>query len=180
MLCATVAQSEDQTSATSENQILSPSAPVGFVYDFAGVIPADRRAMIAQLTRNVRAQSPGDIAVVTLKEIGRRNIVDVARELGRQWQAGEIGNSGHSMHHAGVVILVVPKETSVDGMGHCWIAPVRGGGGGITDADAGDICREATPFFQQRSYGDALTLVTYRVAQRFAQQFHFTLDIMPP
>ena len=80
------------------------------------------------------------------------------------------------------MILLVPKETSKDGRGHCFIATGRGSEGFITDADAGDICREATPAFAAKDYSTGLELVTLRTAQRFANEFHFSLDttLAPP
>ncbi len=41
---------------------------------------------------------------------------------------------------------------------------------------SGEICREATDYFRQQDYARGLTLVTTRVAQRYAQEFGFTLD----
>ncbi|HUQ20328.1 MAG TPA: hypothetical protein VM099_12010, partial [Gemmatimonadaceae bacterium] len=48
--------------------------------------------------------------------------------------------------------------------------------GFITDATAGDICREATPAFMQRDYATGLELVTLRTAERFAKEFNFSID----
>ncbi len=150
--------------------------PVGLVNDFARVIRAGQIPLIEQMAQDVRAKSRGEIAVVTLPDVGQHDVSDVALQIGRQWKVGKIGNPGDPTRNAGAVILIVPKETSSDGHGHCWIATGAGAEGFITDADAGAICREATPFFQQRDYGSGVTLVTYRVAERFAHEFHFTLD----
>ena len=150
--------------------------PVGLVNDFAHVIPAGNAAHIDQIAAEVRSKSRGEMAVVTLPDIGQRAPADVALEIGRQWKVGKIGAPGDPTRNAGAVILVVPKETSSDGRGHCFIATGRGAEGFITDADAGDICREATPYFRSRDYGTGIELVTYRTAQRFADEFHFALD----
>jgi uncharacterized protein len=83
---------------------------------------------------------------------------------------------GDQSRNAGVVILVVPKESAPDGRGRCRIATGQGTEGFITDATSGTICREATPFFAQRDYGAGMELVTLRVAERYAQEFGFTLD----
>ncbi len=151
-------------------------APVGLVNDFAHVIPAPNAAHIEQIATEVRTKSRGEMAVVTLPDIGDRASADVALEIGRQWKVGKIGAPGDPTRNAGAVILVVPKETSSDGRGHCFIATGRGTEGFITDGDAGDICREATPYFRSRDYGTGIELVTYRTAQRFADEFHFTID----
>ena len=150
--------------------------PTGLVNDFANVIPANQVPLMEQMAQDVRTKSRGEITIVTLSDIGQHAPSDVALQIGRQWKVGKIGNPGDPTRNAGAVILLIPKETSSDGHGHCWIATGNGTEGFITDADAGTICREATPFFRQRAYGDGLTLITYRVAERFAQEFHFTLD----
>ena len=50
----------------------------------------------------------------------------------------------------------------------------------ITDGESGDIIREALPLMKQRDYGDAVELMTQRVAQRFASNFGFSLDSAVP
>jgi uncharacterized protein len=151
-------------------------APVGVVNDFAHVIPPENADHIQKVAEDVRTKSRGEIAVVTLPDIGDRAPSDVALQIGRTWKVGKIGAPGDPTRNAGAVILVIPKETSSDGHGHCFIATGQGTEGFITDADAGDICRDATPLFIQREYGRAIELVTDLTAQRFAEEFHFTLD----
>ena len=89
---------------------------------------------------------------------------------------GNLADIGDKSRNAGVVILVVPKETASDKAGRCRIETGQGAEGYITDATAGEICREATPLFQQQNYGAAIELITLRVAQRYAQEFNVTLD----
>jgi uncharacterized protein len=150
--------------------------PVGLVNDFAHVIPADAAAHIEQIAADVRNKSRGEITVVTLSDIGDYDVSDVALKIGRQWKVGKIGNPGDPTRNAGAVILIVPKETSSDHHGHCFIATGNGAEGFITDADAGTICRQATPFFIQKDYGSGIQLLTLLTAQRFAGEFHFALD----
>jgi uncharacterized protein len=151
-------------------------APQGLVNDFAHVIPAASAQRIESIAQDVRDKSKGEIAVVTLPDLGGRDPSDVAREIGRQWKVGKIGNPGDPTRNAGAVILLVPKETSSDGKGHCWIATGNGAEGFITDAEAGDMCREATPFFRNKDYGQGIVLLTYLTAEKFAAEFHFTVD----
>jgi uncharacterized protein len=151
-------------------------APRGMVNDFANVIPPQQAARIEAIANDVRAKSGGEIAVVTLPDIGDRDPGDVALGIGREWKVGANAKIGDAARNAGVVILVVPKETSSDGKGHVSIETGQGSEAFITDADAGDIRREATPLLQQRAYGDAIELMTTRVAQRFASNFNFSLD----
>jgi uncharacterized protein len=155
-------------------------APRGMVNDFANVIPPEQAARIEALANDVRAKSGGEIAVVTLSDIGGRDEGDIALRIGREWKVGAAAKIGDATRNAGVVILVVPKETSSDGRGHVSVQVGQGSEGFLTDADAGDIRREAMPLLQRRDYGDAIELMTQRVAQHFASAFGFTLDSAGP
>lgn len=157
-------------------QQISIPAPQGYVNDFAGVIPAASVPRIQRIIDDVREKSGGEIVVVTLRDLGGRDQADVAREIGRQWGVGKKGNPGDAARNTGVVILIVPKETSSDGRGHFRIETGQGAEGFITDATSGSIQDEALPFLRQGDYGSALELTTLRVAQRFASNFNFTLD----
>ena len=150
--------------------------PRGLVNDFAGVIPAASAAQMERIAQDVRDKSKGEIAIVTLPDLAGREPYEVALQIGRAWKVGNAAAIGDRTRNTGIVILLVPKETSSDGHGHCQVAPGEGSEGFITDATSGEICREATPLFQQRDYGGGLELVTLRVAQRFAQEFSFSLD----
>jgi len=157
-------------------------APTGLVNDFAHVLQPDAVQRIERIAEDVRTKSRGEMAIVTLPDIGTLDVQVAALKVGRQWKVGKIGNPGDPTRNAGAVILLVPKETSKDGRGHCFIATGRGAEGFITDADAGDICREATPAFMQKDYSTGLELVTLRTAERFAKEFNFQLDttLAPP
>ena len=155
-------------------------APRGMLNDFAGVIPAAQAARIEALAADVRAKSGGEIAIVTLADLAGRDVSEVALRIGREWKVGAATKIGDATRNAGVVILVVPKETSKDGQGHVRIETGQGSEGFITDGQAGEITREAIPFMQRRDYGDAIELMTQRVAQHFASSFNFSLDSAGP
>src|SRR3954466_1683127 len=150
--------------------------PRGLVNDFANVIPAASAARMERVAQDVRDKSKGEIAVVTLADLQGRDPSEVALRIGGEWKVGNAAAIGEQSRNAGVVILLVPKETSSDGRGYCRVEVGQGSEGFITDATSGEICREATPAFAQRDYGTGLELVTLRVAQRFAQEFNFALD----
>ena len=150
--------------------------PRGLVNDFANVLPAASAARIERIAQDVRDKSQGEIAVVTMTDIGGRDPIDIALRIGREWKVGNMAPIGDQSRNAGAVILIVPKETAADNRGRCRIATGQGTEGFITDAMSGDICREATPLFQQRQYGPGTELVALRVAQRYAQEFGFALD----
>jgi len=160
-----------------------PPRPRGFsptqadmVVDAANVLSAEARERVNRVIFDVKAKSGGEIVVVTLPDIGGREAGDVALRIGREWRVGVATDVGDRSRNAGVVILVVPKETASDGRGQISIMTGQGTEGFITDATAGDIRREAIPFFQRQDYSTALALIAVRVAQRFEREFAFTLD----
>jgi len=169
------------SSAAAQKPLTIPP-PIGVVNDFAHILDQGTIDRISRIAEDVRNKSRGEIAVVTLSDVGGREASDVALQIGRQWKVGKIGNPGDPTRNAGAVILLVPKETNSDGRGRCFIATGSGAEGFITDATAGDICREATPAFIQKDYATGLELVTLRTAQRFATEFKFSLDtsLAPP
>jgi len=160
-----------------------PSPPRGFsateadmVVDEARVLSADAVARINRLIFDVKSKSGGEIVVVTMPDIAGRDVGDVALRIGREWKVGENAAIGDRARNAGVVVLVVPKETSSDGRGHISIQTGQGVEGFITDGTAGDIRREAIPYFQRQDYSSALVMVTQRLAQRYGQEFGFSVD----
>jgi uncharacterized protein len=147
------------------------------VNDFAHVIPAGQAAQIERLAAYVRAKSGGEIAVVTLPDIAGRDPGTIALQIGRQWKVGANAAIGDTKRNAGVVILLVPRESSTDGHGHLSVETGQGAEGFLTDAQAGEIVREGTAMLSsQRDYGAALALVTQRVAEHYASSFGFSLD----
>ncbi len=146
------------------------------VVDAARVVTPDAVQRINALIFEVKQKSQGEIVVVTLPDLAGRDVADVALRIGREWKVGVAATIGDRTRNAGIVILVVPKETSADGRGYISIMTGQGTEGFITDAQAGSIRREAIPYFQAQDYSGALTLVTQRVAERFAGEFGFTLE----
>ncbi len=160
-----------------------PPAPRGYgtnaaevVVDAAGVLPSESVDRINRIAFDVHQKSGGEIAVVTLADIGLRAPVDVALAIGRAWGVGANAAIGQKTRNAGALILLVPKETSSSGRGECFVTTGQGTEGFITDAEAASFCREVVPYFQQREYGPAMVQLTSRVAGEFAQEFGFTLD----
>ena len=152
-------------------------APVGLVNDFAHVLSSPTAGALTTLAEAVRTHSPGEMAIVTLPDLKGRTPSEVALQIGRDWKVGKFGQPGDPNRNAGVIILIVPKETNSSGRGECHIEVGRGAEGYITDSDAGDICREAVSrYFRSGDYGDGTALVAMRVAQKFAANYGFSLD----
>ena len=150
--------------------------PRGYINDFANVISSTDSAHIQAIVDDVRAKSGGDIVVVTLPDLGTAAPSDVALQIGRTWKVGKLGKPGDPTRNTGVIILLQPKETASSGRGQCYIGVGYGSEGFITDATSGQLCRDATDDFRARQYGAGLAQITLQVAQRFADEYHFTLD----
>jgi uncharacterized protein len=160
-----------------------PPPPRGFsptaaeiVVDAANTLTPDAEAAINRIALGVKQRTGGELAVVTISDIGQRDAADVAREIGRQWGVGAQGEPGDRVRNAGIVILIVPKETSSDGRGRCRIEVGRGAEGFITDGDAGELCRSATPVFQRQDYSQAALMLVAGVANAFAGEFNIPID----
>ena len=160
-----------------------PAPPRGFsptaaevVVDAANVLSPDAEERLNAIALRVKQRTGGELAFVTLPDIGQRDVADVAREIGREWGVGARGEAGDSARNAGVVVLIVPKETNSDERGRCRIETGRGVEGFLTDADAGDLCRGAIPAFQRRDYSEAATFIAAGIASDFAREFNVSLD----
>src|SRR6266581_9420881 len=159
-------------------QIAIP-APRGYVNDFAGVLdPAAVRRMEALITE-VRDKTRGEIAVVTLPDIGDRAPVDVAVQIGRQWGVGAKGGAGDPAKNLGVVVLLVPRRNHRPGTGKIFIATGRGAEGFLPDARVGRIRDAKTPDLARGAYGAGLAQGVDLIAQAFAQEFGVTLSGVP-
>jgi uncharacterized protein len=154
-------------------------SPVGYVNDFAGVIPADAKARLENLAQRLNTATRGDMVIVTLPDLGDRPVEEVALRLGREWKVGADAAVGQQARNAGVVLLIVPKESASDGRGRCRIEVGQGAEGFITDATAGSLCREAVPLFAARDYGGATEYLALAIADRYAAAFGVTLDGQP-
>ena len=160
-------------------QIAVP-APRGYVNDFAGVLAPASVSRIEAVIAEVRAKSRGEIAVVTLADIGDRAASDVALQIGRQWGVGAKGAAGDPAKNLGVVVLLVPLKNHRPGTGQVFIATGRGAEGFLTDAQAGRIRDAMVPYLAREDYGAGLTLGVELIAQAFAREFGFTLTGEPP
>src|SRR5215510_5161117 len=85
--------------------------PRGFVNDFAGVIDPQAAARMEATLQEVQRLTHGDIAVVTLPDIGHREAGDVALQIGRVWKLGGKGLAGDPSKDLGVVLLLVPLKS---------------------------------------------------------------------
>lgn len=154
-------------------------APVGYVNDFAHVLDPASLAHAEAVIAEVRAKTRGEIAVVTLPDIGDRAPVDVAVRIFREWGVGARGEAGDPAKNLGVLVLVVPRKSHRPGTGHVFILTGRGAEGFLPDSRVGRIRDEMTPYLAREEYGAAVERAVALLAQAFAQQFGVTLSDQP-
>ncbi|HYK09724.1 MAG TPA: TPM domain-containing protein [Gemmatimonadales bacterium] len=155
-------------------QALTIPAPRGYVSDFAGVLDSASIQKMTAVIEDLKSKTGGEIAVVTLPDLQGREAGDVALEIGRQWGVGQKGNPGDPARNRGIVILLVPRTSSHKG--EFFIATGTGSEGIVTDAEAGRDRDAVMPQLRNADYNGALVDATALVAQRFANEFHVTLD----
>ena len=137
--------SRDEFSAPSVTAQGQPGLPqpIGYVNDFANVIAPEQEAAIGRIIEEVRTKSGGEIVVVTMATLQGRTLDELALRIGREWRIGQKGEPGDSARNTGVVVLVIPRETSDDGRGHVKIETGLGTTTFITAAEAGRIAGAA-------------------------------------
>ncbi|HKA59821.1 MAG TPA: TPM domain-containing protein, partial [Gemmatimonadales bacterium] len=158
--------------------------PRGYVNDFAGVLDSASIARMDAVIAEVRNTTRGEIAVVTLADVGGRPASEVAVRIGRQWGVGAAAEAGDRAKNLGVVVLLVPRKDHQPGTGDIFIATGRGAEGFLTDASVGRIRDAMLPFLAQEQYGAGLSLAVDLIAQAFGQEFGVTLTtpeyVRPP
>jgi uncharacterized protein len=149
--------------------------PVGYVNDFAGVIPAEQVRAIEQVVEEVRARSGGEIVVVTLPSLEGRPITEVGLQIGREWGVGRAGDPGEPARNTGVVVLVVPSERQLR------IEVGLGANPFLTAGEAGRIRDEyMLPAFRRNDFGEGILLGVTAIAHRYAETFGFELSGQVP
>ena len=153
--------------------------PRGYVNDFAGVLDTASVAHMEAVIAELRDKTRGEIAVVTLPDIGDRPASEVALQIGRQWGVGAKGAAGDPAKNLGIVMLLVPQKDHRPGTGQLFIATGRGAEGFLPDARVGRIRDAMTPHLARGEYGAGLAYGVDLIAQAFAQEFGVTLNAAP-
>ena len=155
-------------------------APRGYVNDFAHVLGPASVAHMEAVIAELREKTHGEIAVVTLPDIGDRAASDVAVQIGREWGVGAKGQAGDPAKNLGIVVLLVPRQNHQPGTGKIFIATGRGAEGFLPDSRVGRIRDAMGPYFAREEYGAGLATGVDLIAQAFAEQFGVALTGTPP
>lgn len=79
----------------------------GRVVDEAGILDADTRTRLEDLSTDLEAKTTDQLVVVTLKSLRGTSIEDYGYQLGRKWQIGQKDKNN------GVLLIVAPNDKRV-------------------------------------------------------------------
>ncbi len=82
-------------------------APRGYLSDFAGIVDAASADSIEALGTELQGKTGAQLAVVTVADLGERDIDGAAVDLFHQWGVGQKG------HDDGVLVLLAQRERRV-------------------------------------------------------------------
>jgi uncharacterized protein len=157
-LLLTLPAGASRACAQSGVDSLFPAQPIGYVNDFASVIPADSSRVMNDLIQRLRGATGAEIAVVTLPSIGEREASEVALAIGRRWKVGAKAGIGDPTRNAGLVLLLIPRREGDPSSGQIRIEVGQGLEGIVTDATAGQVRDLMRPELGQGNYGGGLLL----------------------
>lgn len=103
----TTEQTDSVAYVGADGKLVIPEHPTMAVNDYAGVLGDSVRGLEDDL-RMYAAQTPMQIAVVTITNIGDADALKIATEIGKRWGVGKEKDNG-------VVILVQPKTAHSGG-----------------------------------------------------------------
>ena len=142
--------------------------PTGAVNDFANVIPADQRAIMENLSREVLQKTGTAVVVATVSDVGDMVVDDYATRLYESWGIGKKGED------KGVLILLALKERRVR------IETGYGVEGILPDGVVGEILRlHVIPHLKQGDYGKGLLNAMTAVSDVIARNAGVTLTGRP-
>ncbi len=85
----------------------APPQPVGYVNDFANIIPDDVEAALEAKLSAYETKTTNEVVVVTVLSLEGKSVEDYTIELARAWGVGQKEKDN------GIVILVAPSERKV-------------------------------------------------------------------
>ncbi len=139
-------------------------AAVGYVNDFAGVIPDEEKARISAIATELEEKTGAELAVATIATTGGVDIHDYSVGMYMQWGIGQKEKDN------GVLILAAIDDRQL------WIKPGYGLEGTITDAFAHAVYSGILrPAFRKGEYGKGLLRAVEVVATAVADAEGATL-----
>jgi uncharacterized protein len=141
--------------------------PTNYLNDFAGVIDAATAARINALCQEVEQKTKAQIAVVTIRTLEGAEASDFANRLFKQWGVGD-----KERDRGVLVLLAVDDHKYWTEVGY-GLEPI------LPDGKVGGFGREMVPLLRQQRVGDAVELMTTRIAQTIADDAGVQLTGIP-
>lgn len=121
--------------------------PPRLVNDFASVFSDQEKQQLEQITEAYASSTSTQIVIVTTNDLCEYDKSTYAFKIIDDWGVGQEEEDN------GLVLLLKPKETAVDGRGDMFIATGRGLEGAIPDITANHIVNDfMIPRFKQQDY----------------------------
>ena len=158
----------ESAGAQTVDQVATQVKATGYVTDLAGVLSQSGREQLTALCTEVSQKADAEIAVVTIKSLGGRSVVDYSFDL-----AGLLG-IGPKGKGRGVLILFAIDDHQY------WTQVGYDLEGILPDGKVGGFGREAVPYFRNNNYDAGVLLMTRRVADVIAADHGVTLTGLSP
>ena len=149
--------------ARAESVSQLPSKPTSYVQDFAGVIDADSKQQMEQLSLEVYEKAHATIEVVTVHSLEGADIDQYTTDLEDKWRVGPKGTD-----RGVLMILAINDHKRRIEVGY-------GLEGILNDAKVGDIGRNMVPLLRQNQFGPALLSGEQQIAGVIAADANVTL-----
>jgi uncharacterized protein len=144
--------------------------PTDYVNDFAHVLDQNAIAQIDDICHQIEVKAHAQIAVVTVHSLDGADIESYAVDLFHQWGIG-----GKAKDSGVLILYAIDDHRARIEVGY-GLEPI------LTDGKVTSFQREAIPLMRSGNYGQALLLVTSRVATVIAQDagVQLTTPQLPP
>lgn len=140
--------------------------PIGYVNDFANVLPENDENSLNQLINEVKEKGNGaEITVVTVQSISGMSIEEYSVGLFEKWGIGKKGQDN------GILVLLAINEKKAR------IEVGYGLEGALPDGKCGEIIRtQMIPYFKNGDFGTGVLSGVSVIAQVIAQEYGIQLE----
>ncbi|KJS80665.1 MAG: hypothetical protein JM58_18510 [Peptococcaceae bacterium BICA1-8] len=135
-----------------------------YVQDFAQIISPQVEYKLLAAAKEIENNTGAQISIVTIESLQGTDIESYSNELFRKWGIGDKDKEN------GILFLVAKSE------GKLRIEVGYGLEGRINDAKAGDILRNAAPYFQSGEFDSGTAVAFNSLANEISQEY---ADISP-
>jgi uncharacterized protein len=155
-------------SVAAQAEPVATLKPTGYVNDFAHVLDQNSIAQMDEICRQIDEKAHAKIAVVTVRSLDGSDIESYAVTLFQQWGLGT-----KSTNRGVLILYAIDDHRDRIEVGY-GLEPI------LPDGKTGEFAREAVPLMRAQQYGQALLLVTSRIAKVIADDAGVQLTNLQP